>query len=120
MIKLSILITFILLTISLFSGLFIVYKDKGEGNRGLYALIIRVSLAVLLMLQVIWGIATGQIGSRAPWDRFDAPHSPPLRKSTFQSKAPILHDPIKDSAIKEAREAYLRSNEAYKLEQKNN
>lgn len=114
MIKVSILITFALLVISLFSGLFVVYKDKGQGKRGLYALIIRVSLAVLLMVQIGWGIATGQVGSRAPWDKFSAPNAPAVKEITFESKAPVRHDPIKDQALKEAQEEYRRSNEALK------
>ena len=117
MIKVSILITFVLLVISLFSGLIVVYKDHGHGRRGLYALIIRVSLAFVLMLQVTWGIATGQIGSRAPWDRFEAPNAPALKESTFESKAPVRHDPVKDQALKEAQAEYLRSVEERKKKQ---
>ncbi len=109
MIKLTILITFILLTISLFSGLFIVYKNKGQGKQGLYALVIRVSLAVILMLQIGWGLSTGQIGSRAPWDKFSAPNAPAIKERRFESKAPVRPDPIKDQALKEAKEEYLRS-----------
>ncbi len=108
MIKFTILITFILLVISLFSGLFIVYKDQGEGYRGFYALVIRVTLAVALMVQIGWGIATGQIGSRAPWDKFEAPNPTPV-KPKRESKAPVIHDPAKEQALKEAREEYLKS-----------
>lgn len=115
MIKLSILITFALLVVSLFSGLFVVYKDKGHGNRGLYALVIRVSLAAILMAQITWGLATGQIGSRAPWDKFEAPNAPPIKEATFKSKAPIRHDPIKDQAAKEAQAEYLRGIEAQQM-----
>lgn len=116
MIKLTILITFILLVISLFSGVFIIYKDKGQGKRGFYALVIRVSLACLLMGQIAWGLSTGQIGSRAPWDKFDAPNSPPIKDRKFKSKAPVIHDPIKDQARKEAQENYLRGVKAREAE----
>ena len=108
MIKVTILITFVLLVISLFRGLFIVYNDRGEGNRGFYALVIRVSLAVALMAQVGWGIATGQVGSRAPWDKFEAVNAPPI-KPERESKAPEIRDPIKEQALKDAREEYLKS-----------
>lgn len=68
--KPAILIVFILLVISLFSSLFFVYKDKGEGMRPFYALTTRVTLAVLLIGLIGYGLATGQLGSRAPWDHF--------------------------------------------------
>ena len=61
MIKLSILITFVILVISLFSSLFFVYKDEGAGNRGLYSLSLRAGLAMLLLAQIGYGLATGQI-----------------------------------------------------------
>lgn len=70
--KVAILINFILLVITLFSSLFIVYKDKGETMRPFAMLVTRVSLAVLLMILIGYGLATGQIGSRAPWDHFPA------------------------------------------------
>jgi len=68
--KTAILINFILLIISLFSSLIIIYKDKGQSMKPLTALIIRVSLAVTLVAMIGYGLASGQIGSRAPWDKF--------------------------------------------------
>ena len=70
--KTAILINFVLLVISLFSSLLIVYKDKGRTNRPLIALSIRVGLAFTLIVLIGYGLATGQIGSRAPWDSFPA------------------------------------------------
>lgn len=70
--KTAILINFVLLVISLFSSLFIVYKDKGRTRKPLVALSIRVALAVSLIALIGYGLATGQIGSRAPWDSFPA------------------------------------------------
>lgn len=72
MLKLLILINFVLLVLSLFGSLFLVYKDKGKGSRVFFALTTRVSLALLLMVQIGYGLASGQIGSRAPWDSFPA------------------------------------------------
>lgn len=72
MLKVIILINFVLLVISLFSSLFIVYKDKGQTNRPFVALTIRVSLAVSLIVLIGYGLASGQIGSSAPWDSFPA------------------------------------------------
>jgi len=111
MIKLTILINFLLLVISLFSSLFIVYKEKGTGDKSFYSLVIRVGLAILLLLQIGFGLATGQIGSRAPWDQFDAPNAPPV-KPPRESKAPIIHDPVKEQALKEARESLIKAENA--------
>ena len=110
MIKLSILITFVLLMVSLFSSLFIVYHDEGKGNRGFWSLTIRVGLAVLLLIQIGYGLASGQIGSRAPWDKFDAPNAPPVKKPA--NKAPERKDPVKERALEEARRSYMESQRA--------
>lgn len=69
--KVAILINFILLVVSLFSSFIIVYKDKGQTMRPLAALITRVSLAVFLLALIGYGLASGQLGSRAPWDHFE-------------------------------------------------
>ncbi len=74
--KTAILINFVLLVISLFSSLFIVYKDEGQSMRPFAALVTRVSLAVVLMILIGYGLASGQIGSRAPWDHFPASAAP--------------------------------------------
>ena len=70
--KIAILLNFVLLVISLFSSLFLVYKDKGATKRPFIALTIRVTLAVTLLVLIGYGLASGQIGSRAPWDSFPA------------------------------------------------
>lgn len=70
MLKLVILINFLLLVISLFSSLFLVYKDRGKGSRVLMALSTRVGLALSLLALIAYGLYSGQIGSRAPWDAF--------------------------------------------------
>ena len=67
--KALIIINFILLVISLFSGLFFVYKERGEGNKTFYALCIRVGLALSLMALIGFGLASGEIGHSAPWDK---------------------------------------------------
>ncbi|MGB0449392.1 MAG: DUF2909 domain-containing protein [Porticoccaceae bacterium] len=56
---------------SLFGGLNFLVKDLGSNNkkRLLYALGIRVTLAVLLLVTIIYGAYTGQIKSQAPWDK---------------------------------------------------
>lgn len=70
--KIAILLNFVLLVISLFGSLFFVYKDKGTTQRPFVALTIRVTLAVSLLVLIAYGLASGQIGSRAPWDQIPA------------------------------------------------
>jgi len=67
---LKIIIVILLLAIiaSLFSGAVFFFKDQGnERKRTLYALGVRVSLAVLLMICIIYGVASGQLTPSAPW-----------------------------------------------------
>ncbi len=45
---------------------------RGTGYRAFYMLSIRAFLAVSLVLLIGLGIATGQLGSHAPWDSFPA------------------------------------------------
>lgn len=67
--KLAIIFVFILLVISLFSALAFLFRDQQQGRRRtLYTLGIRLALASLLMGLVIYGILTGQLVSRAPWN----------------------------------------------------
>ena len=61
MLKLIILILLIAMIISLaFSGVFLI-KDAGKGNRTKRMLGIRVSIAVLLLLTIGYGISTGEL-----------------------------------------------------------
>jgi hypothetical protein len=52
---------FVLILISLFSGLFFMMKDKGNGTRTVKALSFRVGLSVALFLLILLGFATGLI-----------------------------------------------------------
>jgi hypothetical protein len=67
--KTAIVIIFILLLISLFSGLFFLVKDQGSGKRTLHSLTLRVSLTAILLLLVSYGVISGKLKSQAPWDR---------------------------------------------------
>ncbi len=67
-----ILLNFFLLLVSLGASLFSVYRERGEGNRSLYLLSLRALLAVTLLSLVGYGVASGQLGSHAPWDAFPA------------------------------------------------
>ena len=69
--KAVIVILFIALVISLFSGLGFMFKDRGLENpshRTWNALSVRLSLTVLLISFLFYGVFTGQLGSNAPWD----------------------------------------------------
>ena len=70
LLKTIIVLLFIAILISLFGGLNFLVKDLGSNSkkRLLYALGIRITLAMLLMGTIIYGAYTGQIKSQAPWD----------------------------------------------------
>ncbi len=67
-IKFVVVLLFIALVVSLFSGYVFLLKDKGTSYRTWYSLSVRLILAVLLMGFLIYGVYTGQLGSQAPWD----------------------------------------------------
>ena len=71
MLKVIIFVLLIAVIASLTTGFYFLVKDQGETSkkRLYYALGIRVSLAMLLMGTVAYGIGTGQLGSQAPWDQ---------------------------------------------------
>ncbi|NIB39525.1 twin transmembrane helix small protein [Pseudomaricurvus alkylphenolicus] len=67
--KIIIVILFIAVLVSLSSALVFLLKDMGSrSKRTLYALGIRVGLAATLLACIFYGLATGQLGSSAPWD----------------------------------------------------
>jgi len=51
----------------LFSSLFFLFKDKGHGKRSVYSLGFRVSLAVLLLVLISYGLYTGELGNTVPF-----------------------------------------------------
>lgn len=70
LLKSIIVILFIAILVSLFSGLRFLVKDLGDSKRRLLnSLGMRVTLAALLIATILYGAATGQIGSQAPWDK---------------------------------------------------
>lgn len=70
LIKLIIVVLFVGLVISLTTGFAFLMKDQGnESKRTVYALGIRVTLAALILITVGYGFATGQLKSKAPWDK---------------------------------------------------
>lgn len=71
MLKVIIVVLFIGVVVSLFSGLVFLFKDTDteESKRTWYALGVRITLATALLLTVSYGFYTGElkIGSSAPW-----------------------------------------------------
>lgn len=69
--KVVIVFLFIGLAISLFTGFGFLMKNQGKDqeSRALwYSLSVRLVLAALLMGFIIYGVYTGKLGSKAPWD----------------------------------------------------
>jgi len=57
----------ILIFLSLFSSLFFLFKDQGQSKRSVYSLGFRVTVAVLLLILVSYGLYTGELGNTVPW-----------------------------------------------------
>lgn len=68
--KIIILVLFVGILISLSSALGFLLKDANvsQSKRTLYALGIRITLAVLMMLCIFYGFYSGILHSQAPWD----------------------------------------------------
>jgi len=70
--KVAIVVLFIALIASLSSSFWFLIKDQSGKRRTWSALSVRLLLATLLMGLLIYGIHTGQLGSKAPWDAYRA------------------------------------------------
>ena len=71
MLKIIIVVLFIGIVISLFSGLAFLFKDadRPESRRTLHALGVRITLAAALLASIGYGFYTGELrlGTSAPW-----------------------------------------------------
>lgn len=69
--KIIILILFIGVVLSLTAGLTYLLRDAGVPNkkRTLYALGIRIALASIMMICVVYGFYSGILTDTAPWDQ---------------------------------------------------
>jgi hypothetical protein len=58
------------LVASLGSGFYFLMMDQGDKNkrRTFHSLGVRLGLAASLMGLIIYGVASGQLGNRTPWD----------------------------------------------------
>lgn len=66
LIKLFIIVILLLIVGSLFSALFFLIKDKGQGRRTARALTLRIGLSIGLFLLLMLGYYTGLIGQPHP------------------------------------------------------
>ena len=71
MLKTLIIFVVVLLLISLGASLVFLLLDqvKTDSKRTVYALGARVTFAVILILLVIYGLYTGELGNSVPWQR---------------------------------------------------
>lgn len=69
--KILIAILFALMILSLFDGLYILFKDEGApaSKRLFHRLVIRVCLALALLTTMAYGVYSGKLHSAAPWHR---------------------------------------------------
>ena len=51
--KSAVVLMLLLVIVSLFSGLFFLYRDKGDGDRVVRALTLRISLSLLLFVGLL-------------------------------------------------------------------
>ena len=67
--KILIVVLFLANLVALASAFYTLMVDQGQGSkRTANLLLIRVSLAVLLLIVVSYGLWTGQLGVYAPWN----------------------------------------------------
>ena len=62
MIKYFIIFLIVAMFISLFRGAFFLIKDGGSTKRTVHSLGVRVSIAIVLFVTLVYGFITGQIG----------------------------------------------------------
>jgi hypothetical protein len=67
--KIIIIVLLFIMLASLISGFNFLVKDKGATNRKrtFYALAIRITSAILLLLTISYGLWSGQLHIHAPW-----------------------------------------------------
>jgi hypothetical protein len=86
LLKAAIVILLIALVASLGSGFYYLMMDQGDKSkrRTFHSLGVRLGLAAGLMAIIIYGVATGQLGHRNPWDA--GPKSQTSQDSPSSSK----------------------------------
>ena len=62
--KIVIVLLLLAVVASLFSGLYFVYKDKGQSNRAVISLTVRIALSLIVFAILIGGYLLGWIPQR--------------------------------------------------------
>jgi len=77
LLKVAIVLLMLALVASLGSGFYFLMTDQGDKKqrRTFHSLGVRLALAASLMGVIIYGVATGQLGHRNPWDAGPRPHT---------------------------------------------
>ena len=80
LLKITILLLLLALIASLGSGFYYLMVDQGDKTkrRLLHSLGTRLALTVTLIALVIYGVATGKLGHRNPWDAGPQPSTSAL------------------------------------------
>lgn len=70
MLKIIIILLMIALAASLATGLVFLMSDQGSSNkrRLFHSLGVRLGLGACLLVVIAYGVITGQLGHRNPWD----------------------------------------------------
>ena len=70
MLKAAIIVLMLALVASLGSGFYFLMVDQGDKTkrRTFHSLGVRLSLAIGLAALLVYGVASGQLGNRTPWD----------------------------------------------------
>ncbi len=78
MLKAAIIILMLALVASLASGFYYLMVDQGDKTRRrtFHSLGVRLTLALMLAGLIVYGVATGQLGHRNPWDAGPRPPVP--------------------------------------------
>lgn len=75
--KVLIVLFMLMLVASLFSGFYFLMVDQGalDKRRTFHSLGVRLGLALGLMGLIVYGVASGQLGHRNPWDSGPQPRA---------------------------------------------
>tara|TARA_R110002110_G_scaffold205066_7_gene417088 strand:- start:222397 stop:222651 length:255 start_codon:yes stop_codon:yes gene_type:complete len=77
LLKIAIVLLMLALVASLGSGFYFLMVDQGDKaqRRTFHSLGVRLALAASLMALIIYGVASGQLGHRNPWDAGPKPQA---------------------------------------------
>ena len=76
MLKTLIVLIFIFIIISLFTGLYFLLKDQSRSHRTVKSLVLRVSLAIFLLLIILIGVYSGELKLRTAFPVLPAADQP--------------------------------------------